>query len=297
MIKQSRQQLEQQFADIATVTIEQAPNTADDTQLLLRINHPACGALISVQGAQILRFAPTNNSDWLWLSEHADFTPGAAIRGGIPVCLPWFGVNRQNPDLPKHGVARNQPWQLVDVTETRDDICLIWRLDHVADHLFGHDFRAELSIEMGKQLSLSLTIKHLGDTTAAYSFALHSYLRANASEVEVSGLEGNTYLDNTQGLSTHTQHGNIVFDGEVDRVYANTHQAQILHTAFPRVIEGDGCPTCIVWNPGKQLGLTMADVQTGWQDYVCVERGAAFDDEVTLAPQTTLTATMTLKQL
>ncbi len=279
------------LADIPQASIKQQGELP-----VLHLAHALFNAQIAVQGAQLLTFQPHNDDAWLWLSPTASWIKGKAIRGGIPLCLPWFGVNRYQPDLPKHGVARHQDWQLRDITSNADGITLHWRLAHTADALFAHDFIADLQMQLSDRIQLTLTLTHQGESAAPYSLALHSYLMADARTASIEGLANTTYLDNTQQLTPTEQTGAVRFAGEVDRVYMTTDTPQVLHQGNGKQLhfDGQGCPTCIVWNPGQSLASTMADVGDGWQNYVCVERGAAFDDEKTLQPGQILTVIHTI---
>lgn len=54
-------------------------------------------AAVVLQGGHVLSFRPHGQRPVLWVSHHSYFTPGKAIRGGIPVCWPWFVFARGSP--------------------------------------------------------------------------------------------------------------------------------------------------------------------------------------------------------
>ena len=53
--------------------------------------------LVAEQGAQILSYRLGDAPPLIWLSEEASFTKGQSVRGGVPVCWPWFGDLARNP--------------------------------------------------------------------------------------------------------------------------------------------------------------------------------------------------------
>ena len=76
---------------------------------ILYLKHTVGTAKIALQGAQLISWQPKNTAkDVLWLSEIEPFQSGVAIRGGVPICYPWFGSVKQ----PAHGTARIRLWQL-----------------------------------------------------------------------------------------------------------------------------------------------------------------------------------------
>jgi glucose-6-phosphate 1-epimerase len=261
-----------------------------------------CRAVISLQGAQILSFRPSGKDELLWLSPLSSFRVGDVIRGGIPLCLPWFGVNRRQVDLAKHGFARTQLWTLDDVQQAEDDkITLQFGFSPTKDDLavFLFPFRAQLDVTLGDELHLKLSIINQGRETMPLSFALHTYFAVgDLGRVKIDGLSGSAYLDNCQGLAKFVQSDPLVFDKEIDRVYEGLGGSQSILDAGRRIdIGGVGCDTVVVWNPGAELAGKMADVGSHYLDYLCVERGMAFDDEQLLAAGGVTVAEMTLSSI
>jgi glucose-6-phosphate 1-epimerase len=230
-------------------------------------------AVIAVQGAQLLEYR-SRGTDFLWLSPTAIFTHGQAIRGGIPICAPWFGVHPDN-SKPKHGFVRNKAW----VIEEQGQDFIIFSFQHVGDLLSKQAFRMTYKMQFGDALDLQMNIRNTGAVPMPFSWAFHSYHPvADLAAVRVGGLEGMEYLDATQGFKRIRQEGLVAFDGEIDRVYENVPPSQRIVGKPTLEISGENCPTAIVWNPGAALAGRMADVGEGYRDYICVERGAAFGD-------------------
>ena len=126
---------------------------------LLKVTTDLMEAHISLQGAQLLQFKPKNGAALLWLSPNCDFTPGVALRGGIPLCLPWFGPHPTDAKKPKHGFVRNREWQLIHASEISDkSVRLEFFFEHIGDEFFNQSFRAQLSMTLSTQIHLELTV-------------------------------------------------------------------------------------------------------------------------------------------
>lgn len=275
------------------------PNAADDFQLLL-VENPHCSAIIALQGAQLLSFSPAGGRDLLWLSPNATLETGKAVRGGIPLCLPWFGVNQRNPGKPKHGFARTSRWQLEEaIAEDDESTTLLLGLRQFSQSphpLFEFAFEASLELRCSDALALTLKIKNCSHGTMPLSWALHSYHPVDdLAATAVSGLDGTRYLDNTRGLAPDQQHGDVTFAGELDRVYLAVGREQTIQGSPAIRVRGDNAPSAIVWNPGAELAAGMGDLGPDMHlEYICLERGAAFDDEQSLAPGEAMCATVVI---
>ncbi len=266
---------------------------------LLRISNSNCSALVSLQGAQILSFVPQTQADLLWVSPNAHIQNGKAIRGGIPVCLPWFGVNRHDPHKPKHGFARTSRWILeraatvAGVTGLRLGLREFGKQPHP---LFDFRFEAALDIRFGPTLEMLLTVKNCADTPMPLSWALHSYHPVHKLETTtITGLENTEYLDNTCQLARRKQIGSPEFQAEFDRVYLNVGREQVIIGEPLIRVAGNNAPSAIVWNPGADLSAAMADLGNDMHlQFVCLERGAAFDNEQILSPGDSMQAGVTI---
>lgn len=272
---------------------------SSETLRLLKVESPLCHAVVSIQGAQLLEFTPKGSQPWLWLSPKANFSQNQPIRGGIPVCAPWFGVNQQDPSKPKHGFVRARNWQLINVTENNKSIVeLTFTLTSEKDDLplFPHTFSLNLVITLSDHIDMSLTVENTGRTPMPFSWALHSYFSVDSlKNARVEGLDQHSYLDATQAFAPLSQQGPICFESEVDRVYENVSGEQVIVGAPSLVIKGDNCPTAIIWNPGIKLADKMADITSEhYDEYICVERGAAFGNTWDVRPLQPITATLTI---
>nr|WP_255775256.1 D-hexose-6-phosphate mutarotase [Microbulbifer sediminum] len=235
-----------------------------------------CRAVIAVQGAQLLEFQALGHEPLLWLSPAAVFEPGKAVRGGIPLCLPWFGVHPE-PARPKHGLVRTRPWRLEASRERPDgtrELVFTYRHDGDADFT---PFLCSVTMELGKKLRLVLELENTADEAARFSWAWHSYFPVdNVHDIRVLGLEETDYLDNTRGLQRARQEGAVGFPGEVDRVYEHAGDTQRIEARAPIQAHSGECRSVIAWNPGAGLAATLADVGEHYAQFVCVEHGNAF---------------------
>ena len=258
------------------------PNSKGTGLPLIALETPSCKALIALQGAHLLSFCAADGKPLLWVSPNCDFTPSAALRGGIPVCLPWFGPNPLDTQKPKHGFARNQDWRLSDAKLLTDGKAqLTFRFSRKANELFDFAFSAQLVMSLGSSIKLDISVSNDDAADFDCSWALHSYHPVSSlSDVRVKGLAGRTYLDNLEGHAVKIQHDNVSFPGPVDRVFpAIENTVEILGS--PHIaINHHNCPSVVVWNPGPVNAANIADIGAGnEQGYICVERGAVLGEK------------------
>jgi glucose-6-phosphate 1-epimerase len=226
----------------------------------------------------------------LWASRHSYFTPGKAIRGGIPVCWPWFASHPADPGKPAHGFARTSQWSVLD-SELTSEGAIRLRLgltDATATRaLWPHPFQLELRVTVGAALQVELLIRNPGDTTFTCTDALHSYFSvSDNTNVTITGLESTAYLDKVAGNQRREQSGPITISGETDRVYLDTSaDCLIIDPGWQRQIRvaKQGSRTTVVWNPWAEKARQMADF--GAEEYrqmVCVETANAADEVITV---------------
>lgn len=237
---------------------------------LIELEHGAARAVVHTLGATVVAYDP-GAGPVLWVSERTTMIPGTAIRGGIPVCWPWFASVRS----PSHGVARTRLWHL----ERRSPNTARFVLEHddTTLALWPHRFRLELDVTLhAKALRVALTHHNVDREAVRCSGALHSYLRAQTATAEVEGLSGCARFDKVDG-STGVQHGPVRFTGEVDQIFRGVRGPVHLGKVQVRSSSDE----VVVWNPGAAKGATMADVSDPGA-FVCVE--AAQITEVVVPP-------------
>lgn len=255
----------------------------------LLIDTALARAAISLHGGQLLSYAPRGFEDLLWLSPLSKRAPDA-IRGGVPVCWPYFGRQDQAPDAPQHGFARNTLWILVDARiNARGEATVELALPRQAGSL-----RLTHTLRIGRQLHQSLTTHNHGQASVAFTQALHTYFRVgDAERVQVTGLEGLHYADRYDG-QTHAQAGPWNLQdprdaGRSDRTYQDTGSRFVLSDpVFERRIELStvGSRSLVVWNPGATGIAAIGDAPAeGWRHFVCLEAANAGLDVIHLAPR------------
>jgi glucose-6-phosphate 1-epimerase len=273
---------------------------ANEPLPLLAIDNGACRAILALQGAHVLSFIPRGQSDLVWLSPQAQLCSGKAIRGGIPVCLPWFGVNQRDPQKPKHGFARTSRWTLEQASTDANGITQLQlglrKFAQSPHELFAYCFSAQLNITFAEQLTLALQVDNCSGESMPLSWALHSYHPvSNLDNTSISGLKDTDYLDNTRALHRFTQRGDPIFRGEFDRAYMQAGSEQTINGNPAIRINAVNAPSAIVWNPGDRNSHDMADLGANqFREFICLERGAAFDDELLLAPNSSMQASVTI---
>ena len=290
-------------------TVHLAPGVGDAP--LVVVDHPAATARVHTYGAHVVAWAPAGAGDVLWLSPDAILAPGTAIRGGIPVCFPWFGPHPAGAG-PAHGFARTSTWRLVGAEDLPHDerrpggavrlTLELTRADVAPDAaaLWPHEFTARLEVEVGASLTVSLTTTNDGPDAADLTQALHTYLAVDdVRRTRVDGLAGGPYLDKVAGDAREVQDGPVLFTGPTDRVYLGTSALLTVSEAGGRTVEVAkvGSSTTVVWNPWSADAAKMRDVpDDAWTRFVCVEAANAADDAVRLpAGEThTLTTRLTL---
>lgn len=255
----------------------------------LRVETPFSVARISLHGGQLLSFTPNDFDDLLWVSPTTSLPP-KAIRGGVPVCWPYFGKQGQPDDAVQHGHARISRWPLTEVKREADGTAVLKLALPLRD---GVPLELQMSLHVGRELRQSIDTLHRGDATYGLTQALHTYFRvADAMQVTVAGLDGLRYDDKYDG-GTHVQSGDWSLHdprdpGRSDRIYIGTgHRFDLLDPAGGRRIRLDtfGSRSLVVWNPGEAGAAAIGDMpDDGWQTFVCLEAANASEDAIELEP-------------
>ena len=255
-----------------------------------KVETPFATAAISVFGGQLLSYVPKGGQDVMWLSPSAQPLP-TPIRGGTPVCWPYFGRQGQGNDVPSHGFVRNVPWTLQQARREADGTMVLSLAPPVLENL---DLRLRMELRIGRTLEQRLITENTGRQTVAFTQALHNYFHvSDAMQVSVQGLEGLSYLDKFENYAApRQQQGEWSLrdprdPGRSDRIYTQAGGRYLLKDpGLKRRIEitTTGSRSLVAWNPGEAGASKMADVGAGWRNYVCLEAANAGPDVVTLAP-------------
>ncbi len=263
----------------------------DGGLVFAEINNAHATSSIALQGAHIATFQPKGEQPVIWLSKLARFVPGKSIRGGVPICWPWFGPHATDGKLPGHGYARTVMWDVLE-TKALPDGSTFLRFGLIENDTtraqWPHACSVQLEATVGKALRVELVTRNTGNAAFQLGEALHTYLHiSDVGQMAIRGLESCEYLDKVNDFSRFKQQNGIVIESEVDRVY--------VHTAADCVIEDkglkrairiakQGSQSTVVWNPWTEKADKMGDFgQDGHRGMVCVESGNALENVVTLA--------------
>jgi glucose-6-phosphate 1-epimerase len=286
------QTLSDQFTIPGVLTFSQ------NEQGLLRANitTPACTAELYLQGAHLTQWQPAGQRPVLFLSERSFFTPGKAIRGGVPIIFPWFGARTatsDNPrtDGPSHGFARTADWTLAFAALAGDDLHLTLTLAPTdTSRSLGYDqFALVYEITLGAELHLQLTVRNQDSKPLHFEEALHTYFSiGDAQQVSIIGLSDTEYLDKTDHFKKKHQADPLLkLTGETDRPYLNTTvPVNIDDPVYHRRITVDksNSNTTVVWNPWSALTATLPDMAPDcWLTMVCIETANVGPNAITLA--------------
>ena len=254
---------------------------------MLLVENRQARAVIALQGAHVMSFQPKGQREMLWISPKTLFESGKPIRGGIPLCLPWFGPHSEDKTW-LHGFARTRQWTLVGSNTLADGATrLVLELsgDATLCALWPHDFLFHLEIVVGKTLRLEMTVENRGQAPAPLAFAFHTYFAVpDVAQAVISGLEGTSFIDKTDNLARKTQQGDVTISAMTDRVYLDVPAKQRIKSEDGAITIESPSRCAIVWNAwhnDKNIGDIGEGNHVG---YVCVERGDAADYAVTLAP-------------
>jgi glucose-6-phosphate 1-epimerase len=267
---------------------------------ILEISHPTGSGRVALHGAHLMEWTPTGQHPLIYLSPEAIYHSGKAIRGGVPVCWPWFGPHPAEASFPAHGFARTRRWTLERSEESPTGVTLVLSLTDDAEtrRWWPQAFRLEMRLCLGATIKLSLRMMNQDARTMTITAALHTYfVIGDIRNLPISGLDGASYLDTVGPPQVRTQVGDIRFNGEVDRIYASSNPVEIHDPVLARriTVQGQGSQSCVVWNPWIDKAKSLTDLpDEDYQRFVCVETTNAWEDRVTIPPGAEHTLAVTI---
>jgi glucose-6-phosphate 1-epimerase len=227
----------------------------------------------------------------IFLSRQSKWAEGNAIRGGIPVCFPWFRNKADDPKAPSHGFVRTKAWDLDSVEKVGDAVrvSLSTTSDEGTRVWWPYDFRLQHRLTIGVELAQELVMTNTGSKPLRFEEALHTYYRVGGADaLRIKGLDAVKYLDNMDNNREKQQLGEIAFTAQTDRAYLDTtHPVEIEDPVLRRRIrlEKDQSLTTVVWNPWNTGAQPMADLgDDEWRTMACVEASNIRAFTVDLAP-------------
>lgn len=279
-----------------------------DQLACLHINHPIFFAEICFQGAQLTQFVPKNESAFIWLSPESKYKKQQGLRGGIPICWPWFGALEKNPSAIKnqtkktdvaHGFVRTLDWKLTDINESAHGVEIIMTISHDAQTLdiWPFEFDLQCHFKLSKDLEMSLTTVNRSNKTMNYSQALHSYFPTNdIQRTKILGSENQLYIDALDDWSQKRQKGTIGISEETDRIYFGKSEYNILTpNHLTRVVSNS--QSSVIWNPWVEKSKRLSQFpENGFESMLCIESANVLDDHVSLAPSNSHTLTVNISR-
>jgi glucose-6-phosphate 1-epimerase len=259
---------------------------------IIDIRNKFGAAIISLQGAQVLSWIPEGEEEVIWLSEDAVFKAGKSVRGGIPICWPWFGAHESNADFPAHGFARTTLWEIL-CTEALEDgatrITFTTAPQEGNEPMWPPETTVQYQVTIGKKLEMELVTHNNGSESIVIGQALHTYFRvADVSKIVLYGLEDTDYLDKLAGFEQKYQRGPVSIEEEVDRIYIDTVRECVINDKTLKrniIINKVGSHSTVVWNPWQETAEKMGDLgEDGYKSMLCVESCNAADDVVKIKP-------------
>lgn len=230
------------------------------------------------------------------------FSKGTAIRGGIPVCWPWFGAHPSDSSKPSHGFVRNRYWNVKSVEESENETVITFFLkdDETTRAVWDYAFEVNLEVKISDKLQVNLISKNLDDKPFTVGGALHTYFPVSeVSDISIKGLENVTYVDALQEMKEIKQDGAIAFAEEVDRVYIETPDTcKIVDPAFNNLIKvsKSGSQSTVIWNPWIEKAKRLPGYgDEEYHNMVCIETTNALKDVYEVQPGESHTMTQVIE--
>ncbi len=259
--------------------------------LRVQITSPLGEGEIYLHGAQVTSWKPAGAGEVIFLSTKSRWEEGQAIRGGIPICFPWFRGKKDDPKAPAHGFARTTAWQIEGIVESASGVTvtMFTQSSERTQRWWPGEFRLVHRVTFGSELKLELECSNTGKTPLCFEEALHTYHRvADVHDVRVQGLDGVHFLDNIDLNKEKMQRGDFAAVSQTDNAYMNTQgAADLLDPKMKRRIRltKTNSDTTVVWNPWREGAQGMRDLgDAEWTQFLCVEASNILSSAVNLEP-------------
>ncbi|WP_019617207.1 D-hexose-6-phosphate mutarotase [Psychromonas ossibalaenae] len=238
---------------------------------ILNIEHPQASALISLMGAQLLQYKPKGQAEVLWLSDDCIWDTVTPLRGGIPICWPWFGKSK----TPAHGIARTACWSIDNIIDSPSNVQLTLILTDSEESLsvWPYKFIITLKLIIGSSLSLKLTTKNISKESLCYSGAFHSYFDLqNIQHTQLTGL-GRNYLNSVDNGESRQLKSTLTFNNPLDYVFTETDSTIAIEEKNRTIlVNSQGNDSYVIWYPGEQGAKATQDMpDDAYNKMLCVE--------------------------
>ena len=255
------------------------------------ITSPGAAGEMYLHGAHVTSWKPAGREEVFFLSSKSRWEHERAIRGGIPICFPWFGGKADDPNAPAHGFVRTKAWQLESIAQAGDavTVSMFTESDEDTKRWWPADFRLVYRVTFASELRLELVVTNTGKTSLRFEEALHAYHRVgNVLKTRLGGLSTVQYIDKTDSNRKKTQHGETAIVSETDRVYLDTTNAIEMEDPVVRrrtLVTKENSRTTVVWNPWVQKAHSLTDfADDEWMQMICIETSNVSDFAVDLPP-------------
>lgn len=255
------------------------------------INSPQCSGEMYLHGGHVTSWVPKGEREVFYLSPNSQWLDGRAIRGGVPVCFPWFGDKADDPKAPAHGFVRTKSWDLESIEANGSDVTVSVGTKGSAETTkwWPHEFRLTCHATFGTKLKIELAVSNTGTSTFSFEEALHAYFRVgDVKQVAIGGLDSTRYIDKVDQRAVKMQSGDLQITAETDRVYLDTEHAIELTDADGRrlvTVHKQNSRNTVVWNPWAEKAASMHDLGAAeWKNFVCAETSNVGETTVRLNP-------------
>ena len=267
----------------------------------VKVVTPYATAETYLTGAHVTSWAPRGHDPVLWMSKKSIFAPGIPLRGGIPVCFPWFG-SHPSGSAPMHGFARISEWTLLEAVDHGESAEMVFGLEDTEEtrmSVWPHHFRARYTLTVGAELTVSLKVTNTGESPITYAESFHTYLAvSDIRVVRLDGLEASSFVDRLAGNERVAATGKpLRIDSETERLYAPPGTVTLQDPVVKRLIRvtAHGSAQTLVWNPWIDKAAAMGDFDDDeWVGMVCVETANILDAAIHLGPGQSHTMTVTI---
>lgn len=266
------------------------------------INNEFAQAEVSIYGAHVLKYQPNGQKDLLWMSPQSIYEVGKPIRGGIPLCFPWFGPHILDSTKPQHGFARLLTWEIISTTvffEEKTQLVLGLESNDRTKELWPYDFKAQLKVDVGEKLEVTLSYTNMGAQSFICSDALHTYFNvSDIATVKIAGLQGVTYYKGFEKEATGKQaEPYLQIKQEENRRYIKHSGECIIDDAGLNrkiYVSKKGSNVTVVWNPWENARNIPDMPDDGYKTMICVEAVNAYEDVATVDPGKTFSVSTTI---
>tara|TARA_B110000046_G_scaffold176797_1_gene202867 strand:+ start:3832 stop:4761 length:930 start_codon:yes stop_codon:yes gene_type:complete len=281
----------------------------------IKVEHPLFSATLLLQGAQLIEFTPNSRpkgdkhqKNLLWLSDSVEYKQGKPLRGGIPICWPWFGNLDKNPKVIQdqakpearssaHGFVRSKPWQIHSIIESCEYIEIILELSETPESkkIWPYEFNLKARFVFSKTLMVELITTNTGIESFAISQALHTYLpTSDITKTYIHNAHSSLYIDALDNWKEKKQVGRIGFNEETDRLYFFTesdkenseYQLRVESPGLQLTLNNFNSQSAVIWNPWIDKSKRLSQFSPAdFNKMYCIETANVMSDHKIVEPK------------